>query len=380
MQHTSIIAILKKKKPENNYGIVYIRGYYNSKPVAAISTGYKVLLCNWDAENRCFFDKAPNAKLVNSCITSKVAEMEKRLLQIEIMGKSINRQHIKSAVKGHDAGKDFIKFCTKNIKQKYSNGETIRTYTSELTKMQQFKQEISFADLDFNFLTDYKEFMRDKLNNADNTIWKSFKFIRTMTKDALKQGGIMVQDPFAEFDRGNYVQTDRVYLTIDECEKIFAIIPNEFVPADMRSVAIYFLLMCYSGLRYEDAISFNPSMHVIEDERLVRKTSKGEGNIINIKLYGRLREIVELVKQHPVKLSNKEFNGWLKLIAIHCCINKHFTCHTGRHTFGSFLADINAPIESAQKLLGHADIRATKVYYHIKQKNADDAADKLNML
>jgi integrase len=380
MQHTSIIAILKKKKATHNFGTVYIRGFFNRSPVAAITTGYKVLITNWDAENRRVHDHAPNAKLINACISSKLQDMEKQLLQIEIMGKSLNRRHIKAAVKGEDAGMNFIKFCTGNIQQKYTNPETIRTYTSEVTKLLQFQRDVSFADIDFKFLTDYKAYMRDVLHNADNTIWKSFKFLRTMTKDALKQGGIISQDPFEEFDRGKYAQTQPVFNTVQECDKIQKLLDDDNMVIIAKRVALYYLLMCYSGLRFEDAISFNPDVHVIDNTRLIRKTSKGKGSYINIKLYDRLRAVIALVRLYPLRITNTDFNKWLKIVAATVGIDKDITAHSGRHTFGSLLADMNVPIEKAQLLLGHADMRSTKIYYHIKQNNVDDEADKLNAL
>lgn len=380
MQHTSIIAIIKKKKAAHNYGTVYIRGFFKSKPVAAISTGYKVLCTHWDAANRCVFADAPNARLVNACINKKLQEMEAQLLRIEIMGSNINRAHITAAIKGNDLSRDFINFCQVNVKQKYKNKQTIRSHTSEINKLKKFRSVISFSDVDFRFLCDYKEYLRDTRVNNDNTIWKTFKFLRTMTADALKLGGILQQDPFKEFDRGKYMQPDRVFLTIDECERILPIATNEHFPSTLRRVAIYFLLMCYSGLRYEDASSFDPAAHIIENDRLIRKTSKGAGSIVNIKLHRRLREIMELVKMQPLELSNQKFNQWLKLLSVYACIPKNLTCHTGRHTFGSLLAEIDTPIEKAQKLLGHADIKSTKVYYHITQKSEDEAIEKLNAL
>lgn len=380
MQHRSIIAVLKKKKPEHNFGTIYIRGFFNRKPVAAISTGHKVLITHWDADNRCVIDKAPNAKLINTCIASKLQDMEKQLLQIEIMGKPVNRRHIKTAIKGNNSAADFITFCLDNIKAKYINDETIRTYSSELTKIKKYQAEISFADIDFQFLTQYKAYMRDELKNSDNTIWKSFKFLRTMTNDAIKTGGIIVTDPFEEFNRGTYEQTVPVYLKHDECNKLYNLLNDDNIAVIVKRVTLYFLLMCYSGLRFEDAMSFDTEKHVIDNTRLVRKTSKGKGQIINIKLYGRLAEIVALVKMFPLKISNKEFNKWMKIIAALTGIEKDITAHSGRHTFGSLLADMNVPIEKAQLLLGHAKISSTKIYYHIKEKNVDEEMEKLNAL
>lgn len=380
MQKTSIIAVVKKKKTVHTFGTIYIRGYYNNKPVSAISTGYKIELDNWDSESHQALAKAPNANLINASISKKLQEMQATLLKIELMGSNLNRRHVKAAVRGEDLSRDFFTFCSEMIALNYTNRETIRTYTSEITKMRRFKQHVSFADIDFSFLQEYKRHMRDQLKNSDNTIWKTFKFLKKMVTDAKKKGGIIKQDPFEEFDRGTYSQTDRTFLSIEECNQIFQTAKDETLPVMVRTVASYFLLMCYSGLRYEDAITFKPAIHIIENERLVRKTSKGKGNIINIILYGRLREIVEMVKLFPLKMSNKKFNEWLQIVAAHSRINKHITCHVGRHTFGSFLPDAGISKEAAQKLLGHSDMRSTNIYYHMKDKNVDDAAEKLNAL
>lgn len=41
------------------------------------------------------------------------------------------------------------------------------------------------------------------------------------------------------------------------------------------------------------------------------------------------------------------------------------TCHQLRHTFGRHLTEAQVPLTSIQKLMGHAQLRATEVYLHI---------------
>jgi len=61
-------------------------------------------------------------------------------------------------------------------------------------------------------------------------------------------------------------------------------------------------------------------------------------------------------------------------------IDIKMTAHTGRHTFGATMAELDVPIERAQKLLGHKDRRSTSIYYHIKNKSLDIEMDKWDKL
>jgi integrase/recombinase XerD len=380
MQSVSIIPQLKKKKPSHTSGTIIIRGFYNRKPVASISTGYKVDQANWDVEAKKVRQSAPNAILINQCIQMKLQQMQSQLMKHEIMGGNLNRSNIRAAVKGINPSRDFIKFCTDTIKANYTNSETIRTYESELTKLKQFQADVSFADIDYKFLQSYKNYMDQQLGNSDNTVWKTFKFLNTFINTAIKQGGIIEENPFKEFSRGKYVQSEREWLELEECDLIFQLLNRDDLPVIVKRVALYMLLMCYSGLRFEDAMAFDPDLHMIDDQRLVKRTSKGKGKIVNIKMWDRLTIIIDLIKDNRISLTNKKFNEWLQVVASLSGVTKHLTAHLGRHTFGGLLADADISIEQAKELLGHHDIRSTKIYYHMKNKKLDEATAKLNNL
>jgi len=380
MKNVSIIAQFKKKKASHSYGTIFIRGYYNRKPVASCSTGFKVNYLHWDHDARKVLDVAPNAKLINTCIQKKVQEMEADLLRSEIMGAKINMVKIKGIVKGNKTNSDFMAFCREKIKSNYTNEATRRQYNAECGKVENFRQPITFADVDYQFLEGYRNYMKNTLKNSDNTIWKSMKFLNTMINLAIKTGGLLSDNPFQEFDRGKYIQSKRTYLELEECDRIFKICTDQDMPVIVRRVAMYFLLMCYSGLRFEDAIMFDADKHTIENKRLVKMTSKGRGKLVNLKFHGRLEEIINLIRENPLQITNQKFNNWLKIIAGSAKINQKLTAHVGRHTFGGFLADAEIPEEQARELLGHHDIEATRIYYHMKNKKLDEAIDKLNDL
>jgi site-specific recombinase XerD len=363
----SIIAQLKKKK-NTDTATIYIRGFYNRKPVATISTGHKIKVQQWDAVNRCLLPSAPNATLVNAVIESKLQQMQSSLLKKEIMGTAINRSHVVKAVRNIDDSKDFYQFCRDRIKE-YNNKESRRTYKSEVTKMEQFRAVASFADIDYSYLTKYKMYMQQQLSNTHNTVWKSFKFMHTMLRKAIKMGGIIQTNPFTEFNRDKYVQTKRTFLELSHLQAIEKYVTNE--NEMIRRVSIYFLLMAYSGMRFADAMRFTPGKH-IADGRIIMRYQKFD-TAVNNKMHSKLQMIVELVKQNPLKISNQKFNQWLKVIAADAGIKVNLTAHVARHTMGGLLAEMDIPEEQAMLILGQKDIRSTRVYYHVKNKSIDAA-------
>lgn len=379
MEKVSIIAQLKLKKPSALHGTVIIRGYYNRKPVTSKSTGIKVHVDYWDVSTRSVNDYAPNAKLMNTVIKKRIQEMEAQLMKQEIAGHLANRAAVYKAVKGIDHSKDFIAFCLERIRIDYTSDETIRSYKGECTKLLQFKTAISFADIDYEFLAAYKKYMLEKLGNDGNTVWKSFKFMNTMIRKALKIGGIINENPFTQFDRGKYIQKQRDYLELSDCDNIEEIALDENQPVLIRRVSIRFLLMCYSGMRFQDAMQFNTNDHV-QKERIVMNYQKFNTSVNNSLVFERLKKIVQLTKGAELKLTNRKFNDWLKVVGALAKIDISLTSHLGRHTLGGLLAEAEIPLETAQMILGHKDSRSTKVYYHQKGKNVDKAMQKLNDL
>jgi len=378
MEHVSIIAQFSKKNPSHNYGTIKIRGYFKRKAVATKSTGHKILEIHWDANTRQVNSKAPNATLINTAISIKIQEMNAALLKKEIMGATVSRHQVVKAIKGADHSRDFLSFCRERIQIEYPNKETRRSYLGECTKLEEFRPALSFGDINYDFLARYKQYMTEELHNDTNTIWKSFKFINTMIRKAIKMGDIIQENPFSTFNRGKYTQKPKIGLEIHECDRIEQISRDENQPVILRRVALYMLLMSYSGMRFNDAMKFNPDIH-FQSGRLIMDYQKFSGNV-NYKVFDRLANVIERVKTNRLKLSNKEFNKWLKVLGPLAGTKLSLTSHMGRHTLGGLLADMEIPEEQAQKILGHKDIRSTRVYYHVKNKAVDKSLQKLNNL
>jgi site-specific recombinase XerD len=383
MANISIVPFVRAsraKVPSNSR--ISIKVYIGNKIAHSETLNHKIDSAYWDTEKHLVKTAAVNSSMLNSLIKKRVAELEAQFLESELMGFKVTKARIKKACKGEKSTKDYIAFCNETIPVKYplkKQEGTRRQHYSELTKLQCFRKYVSFADIDYKFLSEYKAWMIRERNNQANTVWKSFKAMHAMLNEAIRIGGYINENPFKEFNRGRYKQGNRKFLEISDCDKIHALLQTD-IPERLRLVGIYYLFMCYTGFRFQDAINFfNYETHVIDNERIVIETQKAD-EFVNIKIHKRLREVLEGIKNHPLKISNKDFNSYTKVLATMAKIDIAFTAHTGRHTFGAILAQLDVPIERAQKLLGHRDIESTKIYYHIKNKSLDGEMDKFDSL
>lgn len=376
MEKVSIIAQLKFKSPADMQATIIIRGFYNRKPVASKSTGYKIRRHQWDTQARKVINHN-NELLLNTCLQNRLNEIQSELLQKEIMGTTITPTHVANAVRGNNPALDFIAYCTEKIKEHYHNIDSIRTCESDVRKLKKFKPSIFFSDITPKFLLQYKNFMRDELNNSPNTQWKSLKFIYRIVNIAMKEGGIIKTNPFTDFDRGCYVEMPKPYLVTDEINKVEDLLQKD-IPPLLQKITIRFLLMCYSGMRFGDAMKFNPELHT-KDGRFIMQYQKFSGQV-NYLMHQRLVAIIEKVKEHPLKISGQHFNSWLKVMAKLCHINKNITTHTGRHTFGFMLSEKSVPKEKARLLMAHKNIKSTNTYYHITESQVDREIMKLDEL
>lgn len=283
-----------------------------------------------------------------------------------------------------DTTKDFYAFCREQIGIKKYSSETRRTHRSEVSKMEQYSPVLSFSDITYKWLQGYEHWMRtgtkERLPNHPNTIWKSLKFINTMLNAAIRIGGIIKDNPMKEYDRGNYRQGIPVYLEWKEVEQLHDVVKTKPMTEYLRLIGYYSLLSCYAGLRFFDCVNFNYSKKVIEDsngKRLILYAAKN-GEIVSIAFTKYINEIVEYIKDKPIKITNQEFNAGLKSLRAIAEITKDFSAHACRHGFAMRLAELGISIEDAQKLMGHNKRSSTEIYYRVKSARLDAAMQKWN--
>lgn len=72
-----------------------------------------------------------------------------------------------------------------------------------------------------------------------------------------------------------------------------------------------------------------------------------------------------LVETYHRKVEKRCWPSLLKEIADVCGIQKNLSTHIARHTFASLAIANKVSLESIAKMLGHTDIRTTRIYAKI---------------
>jgi site-specific recombinase XerD len=86
--------------------------------------------------------------------------------------------------------------------------------------------------------------------------------------------------------------------------------------------------------------------------------------------------IVFTYQGKPIKQDfiSKKFKKYV----IKANLNPNLNFHSLRHTFASWLVQRGVSIYEVSKLLGHSDIKVTKIYSHLSAEDLRASVEKLN--
>ena len=258
---------------------------------------------------------------------------------------------------------------------KYSSGRrkvTIDKYRDVLKNINEFSPDIAMEDIDLTWIKRYEHWMQER-GNSESTVWARMKVVRMLFNEAIKRDLLKPwQTPFRIYEIPELrYRTD--VLRFAEMEDL---LHYRFEDAKLRRARDFFLLSCYTGLRYGDMIRLTSGhiRQVGEEVWLTMQTSK-TGKLVQIPLtiifYGRAMEILkkyksveELVK--PFKW-NTTINRFIHELFAICKIggSQQITVHTARRSCVTALADFGVNIYTIQRVVGHARITTTQKYIQL---------------
>ena len=263
----------------------------------------------------------------------------------------------------------FIEFVNDELAIKNYSAETLKTYLTQITKLQRFKKKLAFSEINKSFILGYKDFMINKLGNKSNTANKSLSMLKTFVNWAIEKN-LIKDNPFnnIKITKG---KGKREHLNIAELRKLENLYLDNDLGYRQLNVLRYFLFVCYTGLRYTDIKHLKYS-HI--KKRLFRD---GEIDFIDLKMHKTGLDvsipIIEKAKKLMPKkvardhlvfrvLSNQKTNQYLKEVIKVAGIEKNITFHSARHTLATTGLEMGIPIEVVSKILGHTEIKMTQIY------------------
>ena len=325
----------------------------------------------WNASKGCVTGKDRKALELNQYLESvrtKIYQIHRELLQD---GKPITAFTIIQKFNGEGESPKMLLEVFREHNRKYRElidrdyvkGTVLRyertvRYLEEMLQSQYNLKDIPLKELNHEFVQNFEHFVKVRKNCAQNAAVKYLKNLKKITRLALVNKWI-ADDPFSEI-RFHQTQSNRDF----------------------------FVFCALSGLAFTDAQHLTPE-HITQDNNgdyWIRKPREKTNNICNIPLLNIPRMIAEKYKNHPECIkrgvalpvpSNQRMNSYLKEIADVCGIKKTLSTHIARHTFACIAIANKVSMESIAKMLGHSDLRTTKIYAKLMDKTV---SEEMNIL
>lgn len=328
----------------------------------------KLMPKDWDSKAQKVKSTHPQANVINNVLRLKMAD-----LQGSMAGESLKGKLSLDLVAGRKVEKTLFKQFSGDCLDKWERTKSvnsIKAYSSMLRQVIRFDAQINVEDITPDWLARYEDHCRTQCGNGGTL--KRIAFISVILKEAIRHN-IIQRDPFLIYKKPAKKNPPKIWLTLPELTRIDKL-ARETKSDVIMNTAYWFLLSCYTGLRYSDIEKFNPKK-AIQEGRLVMYTQK-TGEVVSIKLTKKIKELVRIVSNTGPVYTNQKANQYLKSIAHLTKIDKVLTFHTGRHTFAVQCANLGISQEVAAKLLGHTDLRTTAIYYKITNMRVDNEMKK----
>lgn len=298
-----------------------------------------------------------------------MAMVEKKELELWKQGKLINLEMLKNAIYIKENIGSFIDFYRQEMNSSSLRDSTKRNHLSTLTILQEFKKEIYFPDLTFEFIASFESFLLARGHHI-NTIAKHMKHLKRYINTAINKEYIEIQNyPFRKY-RIKTIEGKHTYLSFEELERLENLTLTGRYKNHQKTLDA-FLFCCYTGIRYSDFVRLSSKNIVVMQNNtwLIYKSIK-TGTEVRLPLFLLFEkkglDILNKYKGDSSSLfclqDNSNVNKELIELSRLAGILKRVSFHTARHTNATLLIYKGINITTVQKLLGHKSVRTTQIY------------------
>ena len=364
--------VYNRKKNLNKKGmaLVQVEAYLDRKK-KYFSTKVYLKPEQWD-NKKLIVKNHPNADALNRLIYEFMAMIEKKELELWQRGKRISLELLKEALGTSEDNTSFILFFRQEVANSSLKESTKRNHLSTLALLQQFKKDVTFSDLTFEFISSFEHFLQSNGYHT-NTIAKHMKHLKRHINTAINKDYMEIQKYAFRKYKIKTVENKHTHLSPEELEKLEKLkLTGRFTR--MQKTLDAFLFCCYAGMRYSDFVNLSPDniVEIRQEIWLIYKSIKtrtevrlplyllfeGKGIVILDKYRDDLQGFFHLK-------DNSNVNKELIVISRLAGVAKRISFHTARHTNATLLIYNGVNITTVQKLLGHKSVKTTQVYTNI---------------
>lgn len=363
----------RKRLNRKGMALVQVEAYLNRKR-KLFSTRIYLRPEQWNSRKR-LVRNHPNAEALNRLLYDFVALLERKELELWQRGRAVSLEQLKEAFDSHENLDSFLVFFRQGVAESPLKESTRRNHLSTLALLREFRHEVAFSEVTFDFVLSFEHFLVQKGFHT-NTIAKHMRHLKRHVNAAINKDLIDLRHYAFRKYKIKTVEYRHSHLSPEELERLERL---ELQGRDghYRKMLDAFLFCCYTGMRYSDFTSLTPGNIVEMDHEtwLVYRSIK-TGTEVRLPLYllfgGKGLSILRKYQHDMQKFfrlpDNSNVNKVLAQLSRLCGLSKRISFHTARHTNATLLIYSGVSITTVQKLLGHKSVKTTQIYASIMDK------------
>ena len=364
--------VYNRKKCLNKKGmaLVQVEAYLDRKK-KYFSTKVYLKPEQWDGK-KLVVKNHPNADALNRLIYEYMSKIEKKELELWQQGRRISLELLKDVLSTSENNTSFIPFFRQEVANSALKESSKKNHLSTLALLQEFKKDVSFSDLTFEFISSFEFFLQSKGYHT-NTIAKHMKHLKRHINVAINKDYMEIQKYAFRKYKIKTIENKHTHLIPEELDKLEKLkLTGRYTKYQKTLDA--FLFCCYAGMRYSDFVNLLPD-NIVEIHKeiwLIYKSVKTntevrlplyllfEGKGLNIleKYQDNLRDFFHI-------RDNSNVNKDLIILSRLAGLSKKISFHTARHTNATLLIYNGVNITTVQKLLGHKSVKTTQIYTNV---------------
>lgn len=295
-------------------------------------------------------------------VTGKARKMYNEVEAFVNSGKCSELTDIRNWDKVDKHSYSVVAFMESELKKRNPTKATMEHHLALIRKVEVFGKIKTFDDITYSNIADLDLYLRESVHSQP-VLYKRHATFRGYIQSAVARG-LCSRNPYGSgqemFEVKKGKGKEPVFLLENEVAKIQAYKPET---DSLQKVKDLFLFQCFSGVAYTDLMGFDiTQIYEMEGFKVYRSSrNKTDESFISV-LLPEAEQILAKYDGALPKLSNQNYNAYLKILIAGAGVNKVVSTHTGRHTFATYLLNRNVPMESVSRAMGHADIRQTTHY------------------
>ncbi|MBN2664548.1 MAG: site-specific integrase [Bacteroidales bacterium] len=343
---------------KDNTKIIYIRITIPNNYLV-FSTGINVMPKNWN--KKIIHKNDPECFEKNKRLKMLILKAQKIIDKYFFEDKTLTKEIFKSEFFTPNKIL-FFDWAYKELEKMTIGYGTRKAYKSKLNIFKKYIGNIYIAEITSKMLEQYRTSLMSTSQN-ENSANKSLGILKVFLNIAQKQA-LIEKNPF-ENVKIKEIKGNRKPLLINQLEKL----ENLKLTGKAKIILNQFLFACYTGLSYSDIYELS-DQHIFEENfndkqgLIIRKNRLKTNNAMSIPLIPKAANIYKNGDLN-YKFTNQYINREIKKIAKDVGIENKVTFHVARHTFATISLNKGIPIEVVSDLLGHTQIKTTKIYTKI---------------